>query len=107
MDLAAHRRHYRQNHRTIGCKLTHMFGVPLIVASLVTLFFAWKLALGMFVFGWALQLAGHFLFEKNNPVLFANPGNPLTYFYAVIFVAEEWWQVITLRGLQEEPAEDD
>lgn len=101
MDFAAHRRHYRQNHRTVGCKLTHMVGVPLIVASLVTVFFAWKLAMAMFAFGWALQFAGHYLFEGNKPVLFADPANPFTYFYAVIFVAEEWWRVLTLRSLDE------
>ena len=103
MDLAAHRRHYRENHRSVGCKITHMFGVPLIVASLVTLFFAWKLAAAMFVVGWALQFAGHFVFEGNKPVLFADPSNPLTYFYAVIFVAEEWWRVITFRPLTSDP----
>ena len=99
MDFAAHRRLYRREHRTLGCKLTHMFGVPLIVASLITLFFAWKLAIGMFVVGWLLQFTGHFVFEKNKPVLFADPSNPLTYFYAVIFVAEEWWKLLTFQGL--------
>lgn len=99
MDFAAHRRLYRQEHRTVGCKLTHMVGVPLIVASLITLFFAWKLALGMFVLGWVLQFTGHFVFEKNKPVLFSDPSNPLTYFYAVIFVAEEWWHLLTFQGL--------
>ena len=102
MDFSAHRRHYRANHRTLGCKVTHMFGVPLIVASLVTLFFAWKLALLMFGIGWALQFAGHYLFEGNKPVLFADPSNPLTYFYAVIFVAEEWWKLITFQGLSDD-----
>jgi uncharacterized membrane protein YGL010W len=79
-----------------------MFGVPIIVASLVTVFFAWKLAAFMFIIGWALQFAGHFFFEGNKPVLFADPSNPFTYFYAVIFVAEEWWRVLTLRSLKDD-----
>lgn len=105
MDLQAHRRLYRQEHRTVGCKLTHMFGVPLIVASVITLFFTWKLALIMFVVGWALQLIGHYVFEGNRPVLFSDPSNPLTYFYAVIFVGEEWVRLLTLKGLSDEDDE--
>lgn len=102
MDFKAHRRHYRQNHRTLGCKVTHMFGVPLIVLTLPALFFSWKLALACFVFGWFLQFIGHFVFEKNKPVLFSDPSNPLTYFYAIIFVMEEWGKLLTGRSLTDD-----
>jgi hypothetical protein len=99
MDLKAHRELYRREHSTLGCKITHMFGVPLIMASLITVFFAWKIGLAMFVIGWALQFAGHYVFEKNKPVLFSDPSNPFTYFFAIIFVAEEWWSLITTGKL--------
>lgn len=100
MNFAAHRKIYRDSHQTIGCKITHMFGVPIIMASLVMLFFNWPLALGMFVGGWFLQFIGHFVFEKNRPVLFSDPKNPLTYFYAMVFVLEEWWQLLTTFSLK-------
>ena len=101
MDFNAHRRHYRDNHRSVGCKLTHMFGVPMIVASLVILIFNFKLALILFAAGWTLQFIGHFVFEGNRPVLFSDPKNKLTYFYAVIFVVEEWWQLLTTGSLKD------
>lgn len=102
MDFEAHRRLYREQHSTVGCKVTHMFGVPTIVVSLIMLAFNWKLAIALFVVGWALQFIGHFVFEKNKPVLFSDPKNPLTYFYAVVFVAEEWWKLITTGSLADE-----
>lgn len=100
MNFEQHRELYRREHSTLGCKLTHMFGVPLIVASVIVLFFSWQWALGMFAFGWVLQFAGHFLFEGNKPVLFSDPSNKFTYFYAVIFVMEEWYQLITTGRLR-------
>lgn len=100
MTFAEHRRHYRQEHRTLGCRLTHMFGVPLILTTLPALiFWGWICAAGCFVFGWFLQFLGHFVWEKNKPVLFSDPKNPLTYFYAVIFVGEEWLRLLTFRSL--------
>jgi uncharacterized membrane protein YGL010W len=102
MDFNAHRQLYRRNHKTVGCKVTHMFGVPMIVASLVLVFFMWKIALAAFIGGWFLQFVGHYVFEGNKPVLFDDPGNPLTYFYAVIFVGEEWAKVLTGRSLRDD-----
>lgn len=102
MDFQAHRRWYRQNHRTLGCKVTHMFGIPLIILTLPVLFFSWKIALGCFVIGWALQLIGHYVFEKNQPVFLADPVNPLTYFYAVIFVGEEWVKLLSGKSLTDD-----
>ena len=100
MNFEQHRALYRREHSTVGCKVTHMFGVPMIVTSLLMLFFCWQWALGLFVAGWILQFAGHFVFEGNRPVLFSDPSNKLTYFYAVIFVMEEWWQLLTTGSLK-------
>ncbi len=105
MGYAEQRRHYRESHRTVGCKITHMCGVPLIVASLVTVFFSPRVALGLFAVGWALAFSGHLLFEKNQPVVFENPGNPLTYLYGLLFAAGEWKKVLRRRPLAEDPEE--
>lgn len=90
---------YRAEHRTIGCKVSHLIGVPMIVASFPMLFFHWRWAIALFVIGWIFQLAGHKYFEKNRPVLAADPANPRTYFAAIIFVAQEWASLLTGRGL--------
>lgn len=95
----AHMQHYRAEHRTIGCKVSHMIGVPMIVASFPMLIFSWRWAISLFVIGWIFQLVGHRYFEKNRPVLTADPANPMTYFAAIIFVAQEWASVLTGRGL--------
>jgi uncharacterized membrane protein YGL010W len=97
----AHMAHYRAEHRSLGCKISHMIGVPLIVASLGVLLIHWPMAIGMFVVGWTFQLAGHRYFERNRPVLAADPKNPLTYLAAVVFVSQEWATVLTGRRLIE------
>jgi uncharacterized membrane protein YGL010W len=96
--LRAHMAHYRAEHRTAGCKISHMFGIPAIVASLPMLGWDWRVGLALFIAGWTLQFTGHRFFERNKPVLMANPKNPLTYLSALIFVGEEWCQLLTGRG---------
>jgi uncharacterized membrane protein YGL010W len=101
-SLHAHMAHYRAEHRTVGCRITHMIGIPTIVASLPTLVLDWRVGLAMFVGGWILQFAGHRFFERNRPVLMADPKNPLTYLAALIFVGQEWLSVLTGHGLPNE-----
>jgi uncharacterized membrane protein YGL010W len=95
--------HYRAEHRTAGCRITHMIGVPSIVASLPMLGWNWRIGLAMFIVGWILQFSGHRYFERNKPVLMANPKNPLTYLSALIFVMQEWLHVVTGHGLAGAP----
>ena len=64
---------YAEQHRERGTKVTHFFGIPLIVASLPVLPFIPLLAGSMFVGGWALQFIGHWVFEKNKPAFFSDP----------------------------------
>src|SRR5215831_2931449 len=99
MDYRTYRNYYKEHHRTLGCKITHMIGVPLIVFSSIVVFFDWEVALTMFFAGWALQFAGHLIFEKNEPALFAQPKKPLSYYYAVVYVAEQWWKLLTFAPL--------
>lgn len=63
---------YKAKHQHPLNRLTHNIGIPLIVVSLVVVFFSWKLALAMFVVGWILQFIGHFI-EGNQPAFFRNP----------------------------------
>ncbi|HZS03802.1 MAG TPA: DUF962 domain-containing protein [Blastocatellia bacterium] len=97
--IREHMELYRAEHRTVGCKVTHLVGVPMIAASFPMLLFNWRWAVGMFVTGWILQFSGHHFFEHNQPVLVADPANPLTYFAALIFVGEEWARLLAGRGL--------
>ncbi len=98
-SFSQHMRYYREQHSSLGCKITHMFGVPLIAVSLPMVFFDWRLSLCMFVFGWILQFIGHYFFQKNSPVFLEDPKNPLTYFSALVFVSEEWGKVLTGKPL--------
>ena len=63
---------YKAEHRHPMNKLTHLFGIPMIVVSLVWVFFNWKIGLTLFVVGWILQFIGH-AFEGNRPAFFSNP----------------------------------
>lgn len=78
-----------------------MFGVPMIALSLPALFFNFPLAASLFTAGWALQLIGHYVFEKNKPVLL-DGGNPLfTTAAAMLFVAQEWMRFLSGKSLAE------
>lgn len=90
---------YRTQHRTLGCKLTHMVGIPMIAISIPALFVHWPTSVGLFVGGWALQFIGHFVFEHNSPVLFADPKDPWTYLVALVFCGEEWKKLLTGKPL--------
>ncbi len=84
---------YHQEHTKLGTKLTHMIGIPMIVASLPTALVNPPVAGGLFVGGWALQLIGHKVFEKNKPSFLADP-----YYLLVgpVWVAAEWMQLFGL-----------
>ena len=92
-----HQARYRLEHTTLGCKVMHMIGVPTIVLSLPMVLFDWRWGIAMFVFGWFCQFIGHFVFEKNKPMVFEDPKDPYTYFAAVIFVGQEWLDLFTGR----------
>lgn len=63
---------YKAKHRHPLNRLSHSFGIPMIVFSLPLFFFNWRWALGLFVVGWVLQFVGH-LIEGNQPAFFSNP----------------------------------
>ncbi len=82
---------YQKEHTKLGTKLTHMVGIPMIVASLPTAVVNPPLAGGLFVGGWALQFIGHAVFEKQKPSFFSDP-----YYLLVgpVWVAAEYMQML-------------
>ncbi len=84
----------------MGCKLTHLIGVPMLVLALVMLFIDRKKALALFSMGWALQFVGHFVFERNKPILLTPNRHPYLLLSALVFVGEEWLD--TLRSVRAE-----
>jgi len=84
---------YQKEHTTFGNKLTHMVGIPLIVASLPTSLVNPIAGGGMFVAGWALQYVGHYVFEKNRPAFYSDA------YYLLVgpaWVAAEWLELLGL-----------
>lgn len=81
---------YKDGHTTLGNKLTHMVGIPMIVASVPTTFVNPLAGGTLFVAGWALQFAGHYVFEKNEPAFYSDP-----YYLLVgpLWVAAEWLEL--------------
>ena len=63
---------YKAKHRHPLNRLTHSFGIPMIVISLPLFLFDWRWALALFVAGWVLQFLGHAI-EGNQPAFFRNP----------------------------------
>jgi hypothetical protein len=81
--------YYSSQHTTLGCKITHMIGVPMIVVAFVCLFFNWTLFIQLELVGWFLQLIGHFVFEHNTPVIL-EAATPSIFAAALIFVWQLW-----------------
>jgi hypothetical protein len=59
--------YYRTQHTSKGVKAAHLLGTPIIAAGLPLVFAKPKVGATMFVGGWAMQIIGHRLFEKNLP----------------------------------------
>jgi len=72
MSLDAYLDAYDAAHRNRWNKFTHAIGIPLIVASLVVVFFAWPWAIALFVVGWIFQFIGHAC-EGNSPKFLQGP----------------------------------
>jgi uncharacterized membrane protein YGL010W len=85
---------YRAAHQQPGTKLTHLFGIPMIVVSLPLTLLRPKLGLGLCAGGWALQFIGHYVFEHNDPQFFGDPRNLLV---GVAWSAAEWAELLGWR----------
>lgn len=93
-SLSAHLKYYRSQHTTLGCKITHLVGVPMIFLSLAIFLFDRRRGLTLFGLGWLLQFIGHFVFEKNKPILLSSRRSPYTLLSALVFVTEEWLDTV-------------
>jgi uncharacterized membrane protein YGL010W len=72
MKLDALLDEYEQNHQSAACRISHAFGIPLILFALpVALFKPWH-GLTLFTLGWLLQFAGH-VAEGKRPKFFEGP----------------------------------
>jgi uncharacterized membrane protein YGL010W len=89
-----HYRFYRSHHRTVGCRVTHMIGIPMIVVSVFLLPYNKKACAGLQIGGWILQFIGHFVFEHNKPVLL-EMRDPMTLVAALAFVGKLWKSVLS------------
>lgn len=79
---------YATSHQHPVNRACHTLGIPTIIVSIV-LFVAslaytplWRYALGLFLFGWALQFIGH-AFERKEPEFFHD--------WRFLFVGVRWW----------------
>ena len=85
---------YASSHQHPVNRFCHTFGTPIIVVSLVLFAISivyhplWKVALGLFLFGWALQFIGH-AFERKEPEFFHD--------WRFLFVGVRWW-VAKMKG---------
>jgi uncharacterized membrane protein YGL010W len=85
---------YSQSHQHPLNRLTHTFGIPLIILSLpVTLLgILWHrllwVGLTLFVVGWLLQFVGH-AFERKPPEFFKD--------WRFLLVGSRWWAA-KIRG---------
>ena len=79
---------YALSHQNRINRITHSFGIPMIVVSALLVPFSffiaklWIAALALFVAGWALQFIGHY-FEGKPPEFFRD--------WRFLFVGVRWW----------------
>ncbi len=86
---------YKNQHQSVGCKLTHCLGVPLIALSLPLILLNFRRGLTLFAAGWALQFIGHYCFERNNPVVLSPSRSFLVPFVAIFAVYQYWRDIIS------------
>jgi uncharacterized membrane protein YGL010W len=84
---------YEKEHTMLGTRLTHMVGIPMVVASIPTVLVNPPVAGGLFAGGWALQIIGHRVFEKNKPAFLSDP-----YYLLVgpVWALAEWLRMFGL-----------
>ncbi len=95
-------RFYVRNHRTLGCRVTHLAGIPLIALSFLLLPKRPKTSVMLGAVGYALQILGHYVFEKNTPVLMRTKDVRVIP-VAFAFIGYEWWAVFTKRFPKDNP----
>lgn len=87
---------YRGQHTSTGVRVTHLIGTPIIAAGLPLVFAKPRVGAPMFIGGWALQIAGHRLFEKNLPQ--THKGWITYQLTGVIHVCEQYGEMLARRS---------
>ena len=88
--------YYRAQHSSDGVKATHLIGIPTLLLSLPLLAARPRIGLPMFIGGWAVQVAGHRIFEHNKPAL---TRGPVTYqLTGLAFWCEEVAELLARRN---------
>ena len=88
--------YYRSQHTTAGIRATHLVGIPAVAASLPIMATRPRIGVPLFLGGWALQVLGHKVFEKNNPAL--SKGFFTYQFCGLAFWCEEMAELIAGRS---------
>jgi uncharacterized membrane protein YGL010W len=89
--------YYRSQHTTKGVRATHIVGIPGVAFSMPVAFVRPKVGVPVFLASWALQVAGHVIFEKNSPAL--SKGFFTYQFCGLAFWCEEMVDLVSGRGL--------
>lgn len=85
--------YYRSQHTTRGIRATHMVGIPAVTMAMPLMLGRPRVGVPLFLGGWALQVLGHKVFEKNSPAL---TKGFLTYqFCGLAFWCEEMVELIS------------
>jgi hypothetical protein len=88
--------YYRTQHTSKGVRVVHLAGIPIIAAGLPLLFAKPKLGATMFIGGWAMNILGHRVFEKNLP---STHRGWITYqLTGVIDVCEQYGEMLARRS---------
>jgi uncharacterized membrane protein YGL010W len=93
-------RSYHDDHQHPMNRLTHLVGIPMIVASLPLLAARPRTALKLFTAGWALQFAGHW-FEQKPPSFVSRDWRYLA--IGPAWIAVEWIEVLTGKRVYTAP----
>lgn len=93
-------RSYHDDHQNKLNRLTHLFGIPMIVASLGVMPFRPKAGLQLFAAGWALQFLGHY-FEGKPPSFVSRDWKYLA--IGPVWIANEWVELATGARLYTPP----
>jgi hypothetical protein len=76
---------YKRDHQHPVNHFLHVgAGWPLCALGVILLPFRPLWGVGLFLLGYALMFAGHFLFEKNTPTVLKHPSTPFVIAWAVI-----------------------
>lgn len=89
-------RTYAKAHRTTGCRITHMLGIPAVFIAIIALFVRPKVSLFAIGFAHLMQVLGHYGFERNNPLLLQTK-DPTIVPVALLFQVREWQALFSGR----------